>query len=59
MKVTFGALLGLGPCNIPQMFVVPLLFNHYPLIPRGAMRPKAHSALTVYASRSPNEAARA
>ena len=57
MKVTFGALLGTG--KIPQMFVVPLLFNHYPLIPRGAMRPKAHSVLTVYASRSPNEAARA
>jgi hypothetical protein len=32
------------------MFVVPLLFKHYALIPRGAMRPKAHSVLTVYAS---------
>ena len=30
--------------------MVPLLFNHYPLIPRGAIRPKAHSVLTVYAS---------
>jgi hypothetical protein len=57
MKVTFGALLGWGPCKIPQMFVVPLLFKHYPLI--RAMRPKAHSVLTVCASRSPNEAARA
>jgi hypothetical protein len=34
---------------MPQMFVVPMLFNHYPLVPRGAMRPKAHSVLTVYA----------
>jgi hypothetical protein len=30
------------------MFVVPSLFNHYPVIRRGAMRRKERSVFTVY-----------
>jgi hypothetical protein len=47
MKVTFGVLPGYG-AKMPQMFVVPLLFNHYSVMPRGAMRAQEHSVFTVY-----------